>query len=198
MTIKAFPDLPVTVGLLSFASDGLTQDVYWDIISTYIASSPQIADAKAFAFSTFSAAGFSLTPLFAVDSTEDQARGLISPLVKKLDAHGVQYLSSVKTFPTYSEAFSSVPAFQYEYQDISNFQLGNRLLPKSLWESNSTFNELVAALRSVADAGGALLDVATHPTLEVAGFPENAVLPAWRNSFHSMTAILSVSHSFDT
>jgi len=49
---------------------------------------------------------------------------------------------------------------------------------------------LVNVLRGVANAGGGILDVTVRPGLEVAGSPNNAVLPAWRDALHSLFVTL--------
>ncbi|KIK60261.1 hypothetical protein GYMLUDRAFT_1000244 [Collybiopsis luxurians FD-317 M1] len=190
VTVKAHPDLPITVALLSFSAGGTSKKNYWKAISAFQADTPHFIAARASAFITFSASGFNLTPLFAVNSSVEQVKELLNPFMMTLDSLGIKSLSSIQSYPTYAEAFGSVPSFQTENQDIANFQLGNRLLPRYLWDNNVSLSRLMGVLNDIVDGGGTILDVMVSPTLQIAGYPNNAVLPAWRNAFHAVTAIL--------
>jgi hypothetical protein len=183
MTVKAYPDTPVTTGLIQFDAQGISQDAYWDIISTYLFITPSFPSASTFSFAIYSTASFYIS-LFAINRTTGDVDTLLRPLTSVLDQQDVKFVSSATTFPTFQEAFSSVPAFQDT--DIGSFQIGNRLLPVSSWKDNNTLVALVDVLRGVANAGGGILDVTVRPSLKVAGYPDNAVLPAWRDTLHSV------------
>lgn len=177
-------DRPITVAILRFTPEGITQDAYWKGIASYLAHTPAFKAAKAMAFTVISPLEFVITPLFAVDRTVDEVKELLQPITSTLDNLNIEYLYLVNTYPTYAEAFASVPAFQLQNQDIANFQLANRLLPTSLWDDKKSAEEVLAALRAITDGGGFAMDVLAHPTLEVAGHPNNAVHPAWRDASH--------------
>lgn len=185
--MKAYPDTHVTAGSIQFDSQGISQDAYWDIISTYLSITPAFPSANIFSFAIYSNASFFM-PLFAVNRTASDVSTILRPLTSAIEQQGFRNSTSATTFPTFLEAFSSVPAFQDT--DIGVFQIGNRLLPASLWKDNSTVAALVNVLRGVANAGGGILDVTVRPGLEVAGSPNNAVLPAWRDALHSLFVTL--------
>ncbi|KAG9218411.1 hypothetical protein CCMSSC00406_0007988 [Pleurotus cornucopiae] len=187
VTIKAYPDVPVTIASLAFATQGISQDTFWKAIAAYQRNTPRLTDAKVFSFAVYSLAGFSLDPVFAPGLTVDEVNALLKPFIDDLNELGIQYMHSVSNHPGYLAAFSSVPAFQGA--EIANFQIGNRLLPRRLWEDESSFEDLMNTLKSIANQGGALLDIAVRPTLEVAGYPDNAILPAWRNAERTMGVI---------
>ena len=187
ITVKAYPDAPVTAKILQFSSQGISQDTYWNIISTYLSITPSFPPANTFAFAIFSNASF-YVPMFAVNRTTTDIDNLLRPLTSALDQQGIKFVTSATTFPTYLEAFSSVAIFQNS--PVGTFQIGNRLLPVSLWKDNSSLATLVDVLRGVADNGGGLLDVTVQPSLAVAGYPDNAVLPAWRDTLHSVFVTL--------
>ncbi|KAF7333170.1 Fad binding domain protein [Mycena venus] len=60
--------------------------------------------------------------------------------------------------------------------------VGSRLLPRSLWEDPEQLKSLQSTIRSIVEEGTTAVDFIQRPTLEVAGNPDNAVLPAWRNT----------------
>ncbi|KAK7441353.1 hypothetical protein VKT23_016600 [Stygiomarasmius scandens] len=190
VTVKAHTDAPSTVALIRFTSEGISQDDYWKAVTSYLEITSRITDFKAFGFATYSAADFFLTPLFAFNRTVEEVKEILHPFTNGLKDLKIQYMYTVNQFPTYADAFKSVPAFDVANTDIANFQIGSRILPASIFDNNASLLELKKIVHNVADAGGAILDITVKPSLEAGGYPNNAVLPAWRNALKSMGVIL--------
>ncbi|KAL0066014.1 hypothetical protein AAF712_007004 [Marasmius tenuissimus] len=55
-------------------------------------------------------------------------------------------------------------------------------MPRSVWEDTGDFEAFTEAVRGILDDGGIAVTFAMRATREVAGDPENAVLPAWREA----------------
>lgn len=91
MTSKAYPDVPVVGANVSFASAGVTQDQFYDVLSTFQASLPDIVDAGAMAVWFFSNESFALSPVTAPGLTEDKVKQLLKPLTDKLDSYNMTY-----------------------------------------------------------------------------------------------------------
>ena len=67
--------------------------------------------------------------------------------------------------------------------NITEFQLGGRLIPRSLVESKP--GALTAALRTINENGAIISGVSINVT-QKAGSPPNAVSPAWRDAVISI------------
>lgn len=63
--------------------------------------------------------------------------------------------------------------------NITEFQLGGRLIPRSLVESNP--QALTATLRTINENGAVISGVSVNVSLK-AGTPPNSVNPAWRDA----------------
>ncbi|KAJ8081677.1 hypothetical protein PM082_007523 [Marasmius tenuissimus] len=178
VTVKAYPDLPVTIATLQFNATGISQELYWKAIEAYQSSTPKYTDAKAWILTSYTNESFSLNPFFAVNKSPAQVETLIQPLLRSFDSLGIDYTSSIRPFNTYLEAYSDfllhLPGF--------NILLGSRVLTRSIWNDEATLAELVDIIKGIVDGGAAAFDLAMRPTLEVAGYPKNSVHPAWRDS----------------
>jgi hypothetical protein len=86
-----------------------------------------------------------------------------------------------------SQTYSSFLA-AYDGQDpsqnITNYSIGGRLIPRSVVESNTS--ALVAAIKDINYLGGGLSGVAVN-VAERAETPSNSVNPAWRKALVSLT-----------
>ncbi|KAJ6545271.1 hypothetical protein B0H19DRAFT_1238223 [Mycena capillaripes] len=107
-------------------------------------------------------------PLAFPDLEPTAAAALIEPLLPllgRLDTHDIKYATSLRTHPRFWNASRSTATLD-DY-GVGLWHFGGRLLP--------------ASLDTIEDDGIAF-DVAVHPSLAVAGNPDNAVLPAWRET----------------
>lgn len=136
---------------------------------------------KIFTFAIYSNSSFFM-PVFGVNRTVQDVTNVFQPLTAALGVQNITNSTSLQTFPTFLDAFNSEATFQNSA--VAAFQIGNRLIPTSFFNGNSSVTQLVNVIRSLADSGAGLLDVTVSPTLQVAGNPNNAVLPAWRENLH--------------
>ncbi|THU98257.1 FAD binding domain protein [Dendrothele bispora CBS 962.96] len=185
ITVKAHQDLPVTIASLNFTSDGISQDLYWQAIDAYQAITPNLTDAKLWAFTSYQTSAFSLYPVYGVNKTVTEVMATLRPLLNTLDSMGINYTTGADTFNTYLDAYNSGTIFK-------NLQVGNaifdsRLLPRSIWDSSEKLASLQKIIRGLVNQNRIVADFTQSATLEVAGHPLNAVLPAWRNSLKYFT-----------
>ncbi|KAK1234149.1 hypothetical protein PQX77_002661 [Marasmius sp. AFHP31] len=178
VTIKAYPDRPSTLAFLHFTSEGISPEAYWEALQTYLALTPKLTDAQLVSSASLHKETFSLSPLFGFDKTSTEVAELVDPFVKRLDNLGINYTHSITTYPTYLDAYRNLN----DLGSIGNFLLGGWLMPRSVWEDTSDFEAYTEAAREILDDGGIVVTFAMRPTREVAGEPENAVLPAWRDT----------------
>ncbi|KAJ7347187.1 hypothetical protein DFH08DRAFT_936796 [Mycena albidolilacea] len=180
VTVKGFRDLPVTIASINFTSEGISQDTYWQAIDAYQASTPNLTNAKVWGMARYTAATFMLDPVFGVNKSSAEVSALIHPFLDILDNLGVNYMTATNTYSGYLEGYNTL-TFLKDFT-VADILVGSRLLPRSLWEDPEKLGSLQNTIRSILEGGTAAVDFILRPTLQVAGNPDNAVLPAWRNS----------------
>ncbi|KAL0565540.1 hypothetical protein V5O48_016479, partial [Marasmius crinis-equi] len=180
VTVKAHQDLPVTTASLNFTSEGISQETYWKAIDAFQASVPTLTDAKIWASAQYTAGFFDLDQIFAVNKTASEVSALLRPLLNTFDRLGINYSTVVNSHEGYLDAYNAFPSLKA--MRIANALFGSRLLPSSLWENADSLTTLQTTIRQVVEDGAAIANLVMRPTLEVAGYPQNAVLPAWRST----------------
>ncbi|KAF7363104.1 Fad binding domain protein [Mycena venus] len=188
VTVKAFTDVPVTIASINFTSEGISQDTYWQAIDAYQASTPALTDAKVWGMAQYTTAGFTLNPVFGVGKTSSEVTALIQPLLNTLGTLGVNYVTATNTYSGYLEAYNTL-TFLKDFA-VADILVGSRLLPRSLWEDSAKLQSLQSTIRSIVEDGTAAVDFIIRPTLQVAGNPNNAVLPAWRNAERHFAVVI--------
>lgn len=185
MTVKAHKDAPLSFATIEFTSEGLLADTFWAGINTYHASTPAYTAAGGFAIATYTTEMFSLSPLVFPNLSSTDAALLIQPFLKTLDALKIKYTHSLVTHPGFLSASQSLASIS-----VGTGQFGGRLLPGSLWKDPGSFARMTRVIRDIIEDGGSCFDVALHPSIEVAGNPNNAVLPAWRDAERLFITVL--------
>jgi len=188
VTVKAFQDLPVTIASINFTSEGISQDTYWKAIDAYQASTPALTDAKVWGMAQYTAATFMLNPVFGVNKSSSEVSALIRPFLDTLDNLGVNYVTATNTYSGYLEGYNTLTFLKHF--TVADILVGSRLLPRSLWEDPEQLKSLQTTIRSILEGGTAAVDFIQRPTLEVAGNPYNAVLPAWRNTERHFAVVI--------
>ncbi|KAJ7205529.1 hypothetical protein GGX14DRAFT_458557 [Mycena pura] len=188
VTVKAFQDLPVTTASINFTSDGISQDTYWQAIDAYQSSTPALTDAKVWGMAQYTAATFTLDPVFGVNKTSSEVEALIRPFLDTLDNLGVKYVTATNTYSGYLDAYNTLTFLKHF--TVADILVGSRLIPRSLWDDPEQLQSLQSTIRTILEQGTEAVDFILRPTLEVAGNPDNAVLPAWRDAERHLTIIL--------
>ncbi|KAF9262226.1 FAD-binding domain-containing protein [Marasmius fiardii PR-910] len=190
VTVKPHQDLPVTIGSVNFTSNGIDEEVFWQALDAYQASTPNFTDAKIWGVAQYSTDGFSLYPVFAVNKTTQEVSALLQPFLSTLDGLGVQYVTGLESYDRYVDAYTSIGMF-VDFA-VANVIMGSRLLPRSLFEDRESLNEVSRTVRSLLEGGTAVFEFIMRATSEVAGNPQNAVLPAWRDAERHFVFIISL------
>ncbi|KAK2745697.1 hypothetical protein FQN57_003594 [Myotisia sp. PD_48] len=177
MTIKAHPELPTASGNLTFSSKGVSQDVYYDTVKTFISQLPLILDEGGASIWLLSPEGFMVTPTTLPGSTKKKLDEIMKPVLDKLTANKMPFAYHSLDFPSYYEAYSHMnpPA------NITEFQLGGRLMPSSLIRNKENIDGFLSALRYIGEKGAVVSGVTVEPSKIPSG-PGNSVNPAWREA----------------
>lgn len=180
----------MTIASVDFTSDNLSPETFWAGINAYHASTPSYTAAGGFALASYTTTWFRLKPLALPRLTPSAAAQLLQPLLTRLDDLGIEYTSSVTTHPGFLNASHSVATL--EDYGVGMWHFGGRLLPGSLWADPVSFSRMTRVIRDIIEDGGIAFDVAIRPSLEVAGNPDDAVLPGWRDTERLFIPMLCV------
>ncbi|KAG0125332.1 hypothetical protein HOY82DRAFT_493074 [Tuber indicum] len=177
--VKAHEDIPITVARYSFRADG-TDDTsmvkFYDALDFLHQMAPKYTDRGGFSTNLYSKGSPTSGSFFGPGWTKHDTATLFQPFIQKLDSLGLQHSLNITEFPSYSTAYGSTP----ETIPIGTFQNGGRMIPRdTILNKRAQFNKVV---KYVIEDGAMVIEVAGHPSLKVAGNPDNAVLPAWRDN----------------
>lgn len=199
LTSKAHADQRTAAANLTFSADGISQDKFYDAVETFITNLPQVVDAGAVSIWQLSNTSFSMTPTTAPGLTKAQLHKLLLPAITKLNQSAIKYstfdnsspqsmdenvnsnpylLSTayiVEDYPTYLDSYTAMNP----PTNVSNVQIGGRLIPRSLVEPNS--QSLTSALRNINNKGGSVSGFSLNVSQQSGAIP-NSIIPAWRDA----------------
>ncbi|KAL0572750.1 hypothetical protein V5O48_009214 [Marasmius crinis-equi] len=191
VTIKIHPDVPLSLASLDFSSVGTTPETYWQAVTAYHASTPNMTDSQLFVLASYTNSSFSLNPIVAVNKTQDQLTTIVRPLLDSLDELGIKYNFSAQLHPRYLDALGNLGATVPS--DVGTLLLGSRLLPRSLWKDQSGFASVVDAAKQVTDGGVLMTELSMQLPTQAASDSRRAVLPAWREAGRFVITLLPFS-----
>ncbi|CUS10784.1 unnamed protein product [Tuber aestivum] len=185
MTVKAHKDAPMTVASYSFrtSTDGASMDKFYDALDFLHQMAPGYFDRGGYSANVYSKGSLPFGGFFGSEWTKEDTAALFQPWVERLESLGLQYSLNITEYPSYFSAYSSINGIA----TIGASQLGGRIIPKdTLLNKRAQFNQVI---KNIVEDGAFMIEVVAHPTLEVAGNPDNAVLPAWRDN--AITLVLA-------
>jgi Berberine and berberine like len=183
----------------------VSNETFWAGIRTYFQYAPQVCDAGGVGFNYLYSLGDGLLEFtiifFMPGMTVAQADAFVNPLYFALQKDGINITNpnvvtkrsvsiedpSLTKRPIPIEEPSLVNTVPIAYPSRGagemNLRLASRLFPRENLEDPVLFNATLGAIYTAVVEGGYTLHSANHcPTLAVAGYPDNAVLPAYRKT----------------
>ncbi|RYO93423.1 hypothetical protein DL766_000813 [Monosporascus sp. MC13-8B] len=163
MTVKLHSNMPTAGATLSFTE---SSDAYWDIVQAFLLNLPEVLDTGATLYWLVLPGDMLLMPqsYFPGGTSQDLER-LLQPALQALD----------KIFA--STAFQDAYHGSNPEMNITELNLGGRLIPRSLVASDSSVASLTGAIKSIISKGGILagvsMDISRPPT------SSNAVHQGW-------------------
>ncbi|OHE90392.1 FAD binding domain-containing protein [Colletotrichum orchidophilum] len=188
MTVKAFPDTIVSSANLTFTNSGVTDDVFYGAVTTYLKTLPTIVDAGAVSIWLLSAGVFMMQPTTLPNKTKEELQVLLQPTLDALDTAGITYDFNIGQYTSYLASYNDMnpePA-------VTEYNIGGRLLPRSLVADDASTASLVDALKSILDNGG-IVSGLTVNVARPANAIANAVNPAWRTAL--ISAVVGTTYS---
>ncbi|RYP13205.1 hypothetical protein DL765_006996 [Monosporascus sp. GIB2] len=176
MTVRTYPDGIVAAARLSFSSQGVTDDAFWSVVHTFLSTQPSTTNLGAGSEWVLGNGFFMMQPLIAPGITSQQLQALVQPVLNVLDQNNMAYDYAIDDFATYLDANQAMSP----QWNISQFNIGGRFLPRSLFSTNDSVALITNALRFIVTNGG----VYSAMTLDVSRAPiaPNSVHPAWRTA----------------
>ncbi|KAL5115093.1 hypothetical protein ACEQ8H_007008 [Pleosporales sp. CAS-2024a] len=191
VTIKVYKDMLVSAASWTLDSTKIGQDKFWAATKALFDRATDYADAGAYGYLMLVPAGqdFKLTmqPFFAPNKTATQLNSLLGPYFAKLTSLNVPLSPKVTEYKSFYPAWQA--EFPLEPSSSVSAVVSSRLLPRSIFASETERNATFAVLRQTVEAGETLIafNMATRGT-----HPDNAVNPAFRNSVYHVIVATSI------
>ncbi|KAL0941910.1 FAD binding domain protein [Colletotrichum truncatum] len=187
MTVKAYPDMIVSSANLTFTNTGVTDEVFYGAVKSYLKTLPSIVDAGAVSIWLLTPGMFLMQPTTAPGLKKEELQALLQPTLDALDAAGITYgyiLTEtdyhINQYSTYLDSYNDMnpePA-------VTEFNVGGRLMPRSLVATDASATTLVDTLASIIKNGGIISGLTINVARKTGAVP-NAVHPAWRTALFS-------------
>uniref|UniRef100_L2GIA3 FAD binding domain protein n=1 Tax=Colletotrichum fructicola (strain Nara gc5) TaxID=1213859 RepID=L2GIA3_COLFN len=171
MTVKAYPDMITSSANLTFTNTGVTDDVFYGAVTTYLKTLPDIVDAGAVSIWLMSPGVFLMQPTTAPGLTKAELQALLQPTIDALDAAGITYVRHVPGQLQRHEPRARRHGVQHR-----------RAGPPVADDASAT--TLTTALKSILDNGAIISGLTINVARDSSATP-NAVNPAWRTALFS-------------
>ncbi|KAK2051931.1 FAD binding domain-containing protein [Colletotrichum caudatum] len=180
VTLKAFPDTIVSSANLTFTASGISEDAFYGVVKTYLKSLPAIVDAGAVSIWLLGGGAFLMQPTTLPNKTKEELQTLIQPTLDALDAACIEYDYHINQYNTFLDSYNDMnpePA-------VTEYNIGGRLMPRSLVADDASASSLTETLRSIANSGGLISGLSIN-VARPDGAVANAVTPVWRTALFS-------------
>lgn len=191
IVVKTYPKLPVTIMTFSFLNTTYGDEAFYSAIEAYWNGFVNWTDAGCYSYffilPNLVAEGvtlFEMTPWFAPNLTQSQLETLVAPMFEEMAAVGVNITPTYQEFDNFYDAWDA--GFALELWGTNTGRQGGRLFPKANWANETIRAQSWEAVRAVVqeDDGWVFgFNIAPGNALALDGVqPDNAVLPAWRQT----------------
>lgn len=198
-TVKTRPEMITSAATLIVNGTGVASRVFNDVLRTFILGILPLVDAGAVAVWTVIGTQFTVTPIALPGGHVDQLRNGLASTLALLEKHNINHSKSrpqasggllqvqitiecteynIKEFSTFYDSYAAMNP----KANITEAQLGGRLLPRSAIESNTT--ALVSTFQKLIAQGVAVSGISMNISRMVA--PLTSANPAWRDTAVSL------------
>jgi len=186
LVVRAYPKMPVAIMSLTYATGPqISDDTFWQGFRAFFDGYINYTDVGNYEYFRILNLGpgsfsFDIGPWFAPNMTENQLRTLTAPYLSRLASLGISVSPIFQSFDNYYDAWWA--GFPLEPWSQSTVRTASRLFPRSNWKDEGKRNATFNAIRSVVEEGAVIIafNIAGRPL--VGSPPDNAVLPAWRET----------------
>lgn len=165
----------------------VSNETFWVGIRTYLQWAPQICDAGGVGYNfIYNLNGeLEFTVLFLMPGmTVAQADAFANPFYLALQKEGINITNPNVAKRSVPTLVNTAPiTYPSRGAGEMNLRLASRLFPRENLEDPRLFNATLEAIHTAVVDGGYNLHSANHcPTLAAAGYPDNAIVPAYRKT----------------
>ncbi|KAL0060963.1 hypothetical protein AAF712_012227 [Marasmius tenuissimus] len=187
VTVKAFPDVPLTLGFLNFSE--VRSEAYWRAVATYNAIIPDLTSTRTTILAFYDNNTFEINPMVAINQTEEELTAMIRPFLDSLDELNVQYDFSTRSDAHYLDVLGILADI---LPNVGDLLIATRLLPRSLWDNETSITSVLNATRQIIEGGTGVTvsDLSFKLPSRLPGDAQNAVLPAWREAQRAVFSVL--------
>ncbi|KAL6855741.1 hypothetical protein J3F83DRAFT_475402 [Trichoderma novae-zelandiae] len=178
-TVRAYPDLVSSALNLTFTDQGVTDDVFYGAVSSFLTTLPSIVDSGATVVFLLAPGVFLVQPVNAPGVTKAKLQSLIDPTLNNLKSKGIGYDFHIDQFNTFLDSYNAYNP----PPNVTEYNIGGRLIPRNLFTNQSGAASVAAAYRFINQHGGVVSGVSVN--VSKGQKVSNAVNPAWRTAITS-------------
>ncbi|KAI0179156.1 FAD binding domain-containing protein [Hypoxylon sp. FL1284] len=190
MVVKAYPDTFFSTASLTLMNDGSNTDAIYSALGTFLQSLPSLVDAGAWVVWVAAPFGFMITPAFVSDVHQAELDALLKPTRDKMDQLQLQYQYSSSEYPGFLPAYQSLGTVW----NVSDYNAGGRLIPRSLVEDDAGTEALVGAIKYVTSSA-LMSGVSFNVSHSVSSPDEVAANPYFRKTIFSGTVGAAINYT---
>ncbi|KAF2633887.1 FAD binding domain-containing protein, partial [Macroventuria anomochaeta] len=186
ITVKAHESKTVGGAAMQLLASSTNATNYAAITAKFVELLPAMIDAGAMVVFLISTQYLVIKPLTIWDSNAAKAKEVLKPFSDYLVSLGITppiVYSELAYRDHYDRYLGPLPQGSFE---VNRYQFGGRLIPRSVVENNTA--ELNKVLAELANEG-VLLAGSSADYSKRANTPDNAVLPAWRDTITQLQLI---------
>lgn len=186
ITVKAYPDIPVTASTFSFTvGEEITTENFWKGVRLYFDYFPSFSAQGIYAY-FFILNGatnptFLMQPFWAPGKSLDETNALLAPWFAQLRALNITFDPRTVYYDSFYTGWMS--SFPLEAVSKTHVATGSRLWPKENWNTTTAVENTFNAVKTSSTSGLTIIGFIIDPNLKNGGNPDNAVNPAWRNTY---------------
>ncbi|KAI1089204.1 FAD-binding domain-containing protein [Rostrohypoxylon terebratum] len=177
MTVKAYPDTTFSTVYLSAFDDGSNTDAIYSVMGTFLQALPTLVDAGAWLVFVVAPFGFLVMPAMVADLKASELDAYFQSTREKMDQLGLQYQYQSADYPSFLQSYQSMTSTW----NVSDFNMGGRLIPRELAKDQESTDSLVKAIRAIATKT-LTIGVAFNVAKGVSSPDEVAVNPYFRKT----------------
>ncbi|KAL5115253.1 hypothetical protein ACEQ8H_006845 [Pleosporales sp. CAS-2024a] len=187
MTVRAYASKPVGGAAMQLLSSSTTPDKFSAAVAAFHKLMPAMIDAGAMVVFLQNTQFLAIRPITVWDSNATYVQNVVlAPFAKALTDLGITppiRYTTLSYYDHYNTYMGPLPRGSYE---VNRYQFGGRLIPRTVAVNN---NEALVSVYNDLAASGVLLAGSSANYAKRPNVPDNAVLPAWRNTITQLQLI---------
>lgn len=180
MTVKAHPDTTFSTAYLSVFNDGNNTDAIYSAMGTFLQSLPSLVDAGAWVVFVAAPFGFLVMPAMVADLKASELDTYFQSTRERMDQLGLQHQYQSADYPGFLQSYQSMTSTW----NVSDFNIGGRLIPRELVKDQESTDSLVKAIRAITTKT-LMSGVAFNVAKSVSSPDEVAANPYFRKTLFS-------------